>query len=236
MTSALNSTIFSKIVVALTGLIMYGFVLGHLTGNLLIFQGAEPLNAYGQFLVDLGGGLWIARIVLLVSVLLHIVYTLKLNARNKMARKDAYKKWTPKKSTIASRWMVTAGITIMLFIILHLMHFTWGIIPVVDQQFELADGRMVHDIYSMVVAGFQNILYVIIYVLAIIGLSLHLKHGFHSVFQTLGFHGPELTPKLQKVGLILAIIIAVGYISIPISVIAGIVKPLSGSAVVLLGL
>ncbi len=223
-----KSTIFAKTMVAITGLIMYGFVLGHLVGNLLIFQGPQALNEYGQFLIDLGGGLWIARIVLLVSVIAHIYFTLTLNSRNKAARKVDYKDYQPRKSTLASRWMVTAGITVLLFIILHLLHFTWGVLPVVDEQFTLVDGRIVHDIYSMVIAGFKNPIYTVVYILAILGLALHLKHGFHSMFQTLGIHGKDLTPKLQKAGLLLAVVIALGYISIPLGVNFGIVEPIEG--------
>lgn len=219
-----KSTILSKILVAITGLIMYGFVIGHLLGNLLVYKGPAAINEYGQFLVDLGGGLWITRIVLLGAVILHIALTLSLTSRNKEARKNDYKKYVPKKSTVSSRWMATAGITILLFIILHLLHFTWHALPGSYVDYTLEDGRIVHDIYTMIVVGFQEPIYSVVYILAMIGLGLHIKHGFHSMFQTLGFHGPELTPNLQKVSAALAILITLGFISIPISVLTGLVN------------
>jgi len=213
---------------------MYGWLIGHLLGNLLMYNGPEAINEYGQFLVDLGGGLVATRFVLLVAVLVHIILTISLTLRNKASREVRYKKYTPKASTISSRWMATAGITILLFVILHLAHFTWRVLPVSDMNYTLMDGRVVHDIYTMVVAGFQDPLYSVIYILAMLGLGLHLKHGFQSLFQTLGFHGPKLTPNVKKFSVALALIITLGFISIPLSVMAGVIKPIESIATALI--
>lgn len=224
MLGFLKSNILSKIVVAVTGLIMVGFIIGHTLGNLLVFAGPEALNAYAIGLRDLGPALWVARIVLIISVILHIITTVKLTLHNKAVGGD-YKVNNYKASTFSGRFMAYAGLTILFFVLYHLAHFTWGLVDPNDfaREYLLTDGRIVHDVYTMVVLGFRNFIISGFYILAVIFLGFHLKHGFHSAFQTLGLHGKKFTPMIQKIAVALSVLIVVSLISIPISVMLGLV-------------
>lgn len=224
MLGFLKSSILSKFVVAITGLIMVGFIVGHTLGNLLIYAGPEAINTYAVGLQDLGPALWIARIVLIISLILHVVATINL-VRHNRAVAGNYKVNNYKASTFSARFMGYAGLTILFFVIYHLLHFTFGVTDPNDyaRQYLLDNGRVVHDVYTMVVLGFRNVIVSVFYILAVVFLGLHLKHGFHSLFQTLGIHGKKFTPMIQKVAVAFSVIIVVSLISIPISVMLGLV-------------
>lgn len=224
MLGFLKSSILSKIVVAITGLMMVLFIVGHTLGNLLIYVGPEAINSYAVGLADLGPGLWVVRIVLLLALILHVVATINLTMHNKKVGGN-YKVNNYKASTFSSRFMAYAGLTLLFFILYHLAHFTLGITNPSDyaSQATLENGRVVHDVYTMVILGFQNVIVSLFYVIAVIFLGLHLKHGVHSMFQTLGIHGKELTPKLQKFAAAFAFIIVISLISIPITIMLGLV-------------
>src|SRR3569833_393654 len=142
-------------IVAVTGAILILFVIGHLVGNLQIFLGPRWINDYAQHLRDLGPLLWLVRIVLLVSVLLHIYFTISLAIDNRRARPQRYLEKENVKATFASRHMVVSGLIVLVFIIYHLAHFT---VPVADRRFAALkqDPLGHHDVYSMMVYGFQN--------------------------------------------------------------------------------
>lgn len=212
-----DSTNGKKAVMAVTGAILFAFVIGHLAGNLQIFEGREKLNAYGRFLHSIGELLWPIRIVLIVSVLLHITATVQLALRKKRARPVGYSRKEAISSSYASRTMYWSGPIVLAFVIFHLLQFTAGYIHPESQFIE-------GDVYHNVVAGFQVWWVSVWYILSVSLLGLHLSHGIWSMFQSLGFNHPKHTPVLKSAAIAVAVIIVLGYISIPISVLLGIVK------------
>ena len=210
-----ESTVFKKAVMAVTGLIMFAFVIGHLIGNLQVFEGPEKLNAYGRFLRIEPALLWAVRLGLLVSVILHIVVTVQLALLKKEARPVGYVKKDNSHSSYASRTMYWSGPIIGLFIVYHILHLTLGVAQ---------PGYIEGDVYHNVIAGFQNPLISGFYILAMILLCMHLYHGIYSMFQSLGANHPIYTPILKKFAAVMAFAIAIGNISIPVSVLAGWVR------------
>jgi succinate dehydrogenase / fumarate reductase cytochrome b subunit len=205
-----------KAVMAVTGAMMFGFVLLHMAGNLQIFEGPDQFNKYAQLLRTLPEALWAARLVLLGSVIAHTVAAVQLALRNRRARPVAYSKKEAIASTYASRTMYWSGPIVLAFVIYHLLHFTFGITGVP----EFIEG----DVYHNVVNGFQNPIIAAWYVLAMLLLCLHLQHGISSMFQTLGISHPRYTPWFKKAAALLAIVIFVGFISVPLSVVLGYVQ------------
>lgn len=210
------------------------FLAGHLTGNLLIFAGREAFNDYAQFLHDAGHGalIWVARIGLLVAVVLHVIATIQLTRQNRAARKDAYEFKTVIQAKKSSRLMIWSGLTILAFIIFHILHFTvkiaGGFDKMVDADYLAATGETRHDAYGMVIAGFQNccINWVVVafYVIAMTLLCSHLSHGVGSIFQTLGWRSQKSQELIRKVSLGYALVIWLGFISVPLSIFFGFVK------------
>jgi len=212
-----SSTNGKKVVMAVTGSILFLFVIGHLAGNLQIFEGPAKLNSYGHFLHNIGELLWPVRIVLIVCVLLHITATVQLALIKKRARPVGYSRKEAIKSSYASRTMYWSGPIVLAFVIFHLLQFTAGYIHP-DSQF--IEG----DVYHNVVAGFSVWWVSVWYIFSICLLGLHLRHGLWSMFQSVGFNHPRHTPILKGAAAIIAVLIVLGYISIPISVLLGIVK------------
>ncbi len=214
------SSIGKKILVALTGLVLVGFVLGHMIGNLLVFVGKDAINEYGHLLQTAlhGGGLWIARIGLLAAVVIHIVATIQLTRANRAARKDAYGKHKAQVSSTASRTMSWSGLTILAFIIYHLLHFTVRVGNDYATYQTTLHGETVHDVYRMVIAGFSWAPASIFYIIAMLLLSSHLSHGVSSLFQTLGVATDKSEPLFKKLGYAFAGLILVGNCSIPIAI------------------
>lgn len=227
----LGSSIGRKALVALTGLALLGFVVGHLLGNLQIYLGPEALNAYAAGLQSLGGLLWVARGGLLFVLVIHVGLTLKLARENKGARPVAYAHPVGKvAANPATRLMVLTGLTILLFVAYHLAHFTVGAVH--PEHRELAhntiDALGNPDVYGMVIAGFSDPLVAGLYVLAMVALGLHLHHGIASVFQSLGLTNAAYAPLLQKLGRSLAWLLALANAFIPIAVLTGLVSSQSG--------
>jgi succinate dehydrogenase / fumarate reductase, cytochrome b subunit len=211
------STVGKKIVMAVTGILLFAFVIGHLLGNLQVFEGPAKLNAYGAFLHSIGEFLWPVRIVLLIAVTLHIVATVQLALRKKRARPIEYSVKKAIASSYASRTMYWSGPIVLAFIIFHLLHLTAGYIHPGAAYIE-------GDVYHNVVSGFQVWWVSLSYIVAISLLGLHLRHGLWSMFQTLGIHQPQYTVRFKKAAMVIALLITLGYISIPISVLLGLVK------------
>ncbi len=211
-------------IVAISGIILILFVIGHLLGNLQIFLGPDWINGYSQHLRDLGPILWIIRIFLLTTVIVHIYVTIRLAIDNRRARSEAYIDKEHVKATFASRHMVMSGLIVLAFIIYHIAHFT---VRVTDRRFALlkADPLDHYDVYSMMVYGFQSIYVSSFYVLGLLLLALHLSHGSSSFFQSLGLNNKTLTPRLAFGGRVFAWLLFLGYTSIPIAVLLGLVKP-----------
>jgi succinate dehydrogenase / fumarate reductase cytochrome b subunit len=209
------TTISKKIIVALTGLVLFGFVIGHLAGNLQVFCGPEKLNAYSKMLHEAGGLLWGARIVLLISVLLHIVFTVQLTAANRAARPVSYEMYKPEHSSAASRTMFWGGVVVLCYIIFHLLHLTTGTVH----------PNFIHgDVYANLITGLSVWYVALFYIVGNIALGFHLYHGVWSVFQTLGLNHPKYNPWRRCLATASAFLISGGYISIAAAIWMGIVK------------
>lgn len=216
MFHVLKSSLGKKYIMALSGLALLGFALAHLLGNLQMYIGAEAVNSYAQKLHDLGPLLWVARIGLLVFFAAHVITAIQLKKGNKTARPVGYKNLATVQASTASRLMIVSGLLILFYIIYHLLHFTFHVF---DPSYDtLIDPQGRKDVYAMVVHGFSNPLISFTYIVSMIFLGLHLYHGSASVFQSLGVSCAKVRKNLEKAGAAVAIIISLGYISIPLGV------------------
>ena len=214
-----TSSIGAKMLMAITGLALVLFILGHMLGNLQVFAGREAINSYAAALKGMPALLWTVRGGLVVVVLLHALSAISLTLANRAARpvKYAYNDYVV--TGYAARTMIWGGIIVGLFIAFHLAHFT---LLVTHPEFSaLTDGAGRHDVYGMVVVGFEQIPISIIYIVAVAVLCLHLSHGIPSFLQSLGLRHPRITPLSEKLGPAIALAIFVGMTSIPVSVMAG---------------
>ena len=219
LTRFISSSIGRKWIVALTGLAMLGFLIGHLVGNLQVFLPPEHINKYAEFLKSIGELLWIVRIALIVAVVLHIIFTIKLAIENRAARPRKYEKSNRVQARISTRTMVWSGSYILCFIIVHLLHFTVQTIHPQYRQWADEAGRS--DVYRMMIVGFSDPLMSGFYILGMILLCAHLSHGIGSIPQTLGFRARKAAAFLTNGGRLLALALAVGFISIPSAVLLG---------------
>jgi succinate dehydrogenase / fumarate reductase cytochrome b subunit len=211
------STNGKKVVMAVTGAILFAFVIGHMLGNLQVFEGPEILNAYGRFLHAVPEILWGVRIVLLASVLLHILASVQLAVRKTQARPLGYARRQNIASDYASRTMYWSGPILLAFVIFHLLHLTAGLVHPGASFVEA-------DVYHNVVAGFQVWYVSAWYIFSMILLGFHIRHGAWSMFQSLGINHPRHTLILKKSALLFALAITAGYISIPLAILLGLVK------------
>jgi len=203
-------------VMAVTGIFLFGFVIAHMLGNLQIFLGQNALNSYAAKLQHLPELLWPARIFLLLTLIVHIWTAIQLTAENRKARPVKYAYKDTVQASYASRTMMVSGVIVALFIVYHLLHYTF---KVTNPEFShLTDAQGRHDVFSMVVLSFQNVWISLVYILAMILLSAHLSHGVSSLFQSLGFNHAKYQPIIAWSGKITAIIIFVGNSSIPAAV------------------
>lgn len=219
-----QSSIGKKLIVAITGLALVLFLAGHLIGNLLIFKGRVDFNEYAEFLHHVGHGalIWVARIGLLVMLVLHVWATILLTRENKSARKIEYEYKTVIQTTKSARLMIWSGLTILAFVIFHLLHFT------VRVNSDLASIAATSP-YDMVIAGFDrhhwlNFFVVLFYIIAMSCLCSHLSHGVGSIFQTLGMRSKKASDVIHKFSVGYALVIWLGFISIPIAIFLGFVK------------
>jgi succinate dehydrogenase / fumarate reductase, cytochrome b subunit len=222
-----SSSLGKKYIMAVTGFVMFLFVIGHLAGNLQIFLGAEAINRYGHFLQSNPELIWPARIFLLLMLVLHVWSAVKLSAENKAARPIPYGAWQPVGSTYASRTMLMSGLIVFVFIIYHLLHFTVQVknVNLTGQSFvDFTDPQKRHDIYRMMIVGFSNGWVSGFYILGMALLCLHLSHGTSSMFQSIGWKSPVYGPFLDKASRWLAVSIFLGYTSIPVAILLGLVK------------
>lgn len=213
-----QTTVGKKAIMAVTGVVLFGFIVGHLLGNLQIYEAPEKINHYAAFLKSHLGLLWFTRITLLVAVGLHIWSSFELWLLQREARPIKYVKKVNMHSTYASRTMLWSGPIILAFVIWHLLQFTFGAVHPGAPFSE-------ENVYNNVVYGFQVLPVSVFYIIAMIMLCYHLYHGLWSMFQSLGLSHPVYTPWIQRIARTVAILIAIGYISIPVSVLAGFVKP-----------
>lgn len=202
---------------AITGAILFLFVIAHMLGNLQVFLGPDPLNAYGRFLRGVPELLWTVRMILLAAVILHIWSSVKLARRKLHARPVAYSRKENIASTYASRTMYWSGPIILAFVIYHLLHLTAGL---VHPGFDFVEG----DVYHNVVSSFQVWYVSAWYIFSMVLLGFHIRHGAWSMFQSVGINHPRHTPVLEKAAAIVALILVAGYVSIPLSITLGMVK------------
>lgn len=209
---------------AITGIGLVLFLLGHLAGNLLVFLGPEHMNEYGVQLRELlhGSAIWIARIGLVVFLILHVTSGIRLAALNRKAKGSVGGRVAYKTATIASRTMIYTGLLIVVYVLYHLAHFTWGAVH--QEYYHFVDHLGRHDVYRMVVDSFHQPLITTLYVLAMIVTGLHLNHAVSSAFQTLGINHPRYTPIIRVAGPVLGLVLVVGFLSIPLSIMFGFVK------------
>jgi succinate dehydrogenase / fumarate reductase, cytochrome b subunit len=214
------SSVGSKVLMALTGLGLWGFVIGHLVGNLQVFTGSgTAINEYGKMLHELGHGvaIWVVRAGLLGCFALHIVLGIRLAANNRAARPVAYKSRNHGKTNAATLYMAFSGSLILLFLVFHLAHFTWHWVPATTYGL---DATGTFDVYKMVVTAFKNPGLVAIYIVGQGLLFAHLFHGTQSLWQSLGMFHPVWTPVLGQMGRLIAGVILLGNVAIPVAILA----------------
>jgi succinate dehydrogenase / fumarate reductase cytochrome b subunit len=210
-----SSTIGKKVVMAVTGIVLVGFILAHVTANLLIFAGAAAMDGYALKLRESPALLWGVRVVLLVSLVLHVVAAVQLTVRSRAARATDYSRFKPQVSSTSSRTMRWGGLALLLFVVYHLLHFTTG----------QAHHDFVHLApYHNVTTAFRIWWVVAIYVAAMIALALHLYHGTWSMLQTLGIAHPRVNAARRRLATLLAVLVPIGFLAIPIAVFLGAVR------------
>ena len=217
-----RSSLGKKAVMAVTGLLLFGFVLLHMVGNLKMYQGEAKYDAYAVGLREIGApvlghgqALWIARLVLLAAVLLHLHAAVVLTRQSRRARPVAYSARETVQATYASRTMRWGGVILFLFVLYHLAHLTLGW---AHPDFEAG------KVYQNVIVGFQVPWVAVLYVVANLALGLHLFHGLWSLFQTLGWHHPLLDPWRRRFAALFATVVTLGNVSFPIAVLTGLVR------------
>ncbi|NLE88277.1 MAG: succinate dehydrogenase cytochrome b subunit [Myxococcales bacterium] len=214
-----DTTIGKKVLMAVSGLVLFGFVIGHMLGNLQVFLGPKVYNDYGVALRDAPLLLWGVRILLLVSFLVHIAMAMQLSALSRAARPVGYKMRKDAITTFAARTMLYSGVLVLLFVLYHLAHFTFP---------GVAMGAYEHshtgDVYSNFVNGFSIPWVVALYVAAQVALGLHIYHGAWSLLQTFGLNNPLRNATLHGGARTLALVVVVGNILLPLSVLLGLVQ------------
>lgn len=217
-----RSSLGRKYLMAISGVLLFLFVIVHMLGNLQVFLGPESLNAYGAFLKSKPGLLWSMRLILLVIVVFHIVTGIQLALQNRRARPVRYANSKPPYASLASRTVLISGLIILSFVGYHLMQFTLGVTNPEYLQLEDSKGR--HDVYRMTIEGFSYPGVTFFYVFAMGLLCLHLSHGVSSAFQSLGLKNKRTENLICRVSQIAAIVIFVGNSSMPLAVLLGFVK------------
>lgn len=217
-----GTSIGKKWLMALSSTILFLYIVLHLVGNLKIFFGSDPFNHYAEWLRVAGspmipdqGALWVFRVLLLIAIVVHIGAYVQLWLRTRTARGQRYREYRPQVFSYASRTMVWGGITILAFVVYHLLHMTFGTVH---------PGFIAADPYSNVVMGFESLWVSLFYMIGVIALGLHLYHGLWSATQTLGLNSPRYNRYRRPVALWSALLITAGYLSIPLAVLTGIVS------------
>jgi succinate dehydrogenase / fumarate reductase cytochrome b subunit len=217
-----RSAVGKKAVMAVSGIILFGFVLVHMIGNLKLYEGPDKLNSYAGWLREVGspavptsGLLWIARLVLLAAVVLHVWAAWQVTRMSRGARPQRYSQRRPVRMTYASRTMRWGGVIILLFVIYHLLHFTTGTVH---------DNFIEGDVYHNVVSGFRVWWVSLFYIVAQVALGFHLYHGLWSMFQSLGWNQPRFNPWRRWFAHAFAWIITLGNISFPVAVLTGVIS------------
>lgn len=220
-TSLTARSVGKKFLMAVSGVILVLFIIGHMLGNLQIFIGQDQLNTYAEALQHLGALLWLIRGFLLLMLIIHVWFAIKLSLENNAARPIKYRNKHYVEAPLSSRTMIWTGIGVFLFVSYHLMQFTF--IVTNPEYANLQDSLGRHDVYSMVILGFQNYIISGVYIVAMALLCYHLVHAVKSMFQSMGWNDSASEPLLHKLAIVFAWVVFLGYISMPIGVLTGII-------------
>ena len=213
------SSIGKKILMGVTGLVLCAFVAAHLAGNLLLFVSPEAFNRYSLSLEHTGALLYVAEAGLVLAFVVHSIAALAFVGQNRKARPVAYQKYVtagkPSRKSVSSATMIFTGVVLLVFTVLHLKTFKFG--PGLSAGYvAMIQGERARDLHRLVVEVFHKEAYVIWYVVAMLFLGFHLRHGFWSAFQSLGAYSPRYTPVIYSVGVLFALVIAVGFLALPV--------------------
>jgi len=220
-----RSTIGKKAIMAVTGLLLVGFVIAHMAGNLQVFIGPAKMNAYASFLKSLGEFLWLARIILLVALVLHVLMAWQLTQIKRKARPIDYTTREAQVSTVASRTMRWGGVLLLVFIVFHILHFTTGtVFPVASTPDAMYPAWSHTDVYGNIISAFRTPWVVAFYVVAMLFLMLHLFHGAWSSVRTLGLTKPSRHPLHRRVATLIAVVVWLGFSVIPVAVLLGVIR------------
>lgn len=217
-----SSSIGKKLIVAITGIVLVLFLAGHLIGNLVVFLGPEPFNEYAYLLHHMlhGAGIWAFRAVMLVMIAAHIVATICLTRQNRAAR-QAYEYKATLQASKSSRTMILSGLTILAFVVYHMLHFTARVgnqYNTLDRYKTTLDGKEAHNAWQMVIDGFNWWPASLFYVIAMTLLCSHLMHGVGSIFQTLGLRTKKSEGLIKQLSIGYSLFIWIGFISIPVAI------------------
>lgn len=216
----LKSSVGRKVLMAITGQMMVLFVVAHLLGNSTIFIGPSGINSYAEHLHSLGPLVWVFRLVMLTLILIHGFLGIQVTLENKAATPNAYAVKRQLKVSLASSSMIWTGLLLAGFLVYHLCHFTARLTSDVAQY----AGQVPGNVYGMVTGSFSHGGIAFIYVAAMVALCLHLFHGIQSFFQTMGWNNECSLPFFSKLGKVVAVIFLLGYSSIPVAILAGILS------------
>jgi len=216
-----RSSIGRKVIMAVTGIVLFGFVLGHMAGNLQAFAGPTKLDDYGHALRKLPALLWGVRLGLLAAAALHVWAAASLTRTSRGARRQEYRTLRPQDSSYASRSMRISGVVLLAFIVYHLLHFTFGSVHP-----DFVEGAVTHN----VVTGFQVLWVTGVYVVAMACLALHLWHGVWSMTQTLGLAHPRYDALRENAATVFTVVVVLGFLAVPIGVLVGLIREAPGVA------
>lgn len=217
-----QSSVGRKIIMAVTGIVLVAFVCVHLLGNSSVFVGADAINAYAQKLHSLGPFVWVFRLIMLAAFAIHIIFGIQLTLENRAATPEKNVQVKRLKTSFGAETMIVSGLVMLAFVVYHLLQFT---VRVTNPEIyiPLGNSGMV-DVYYMVVNGFKSSLTVIVYLIGMAFLFLHVSHGFQSLFQTIGLSNDKSLPVMGMVSKLVGFVLLVGYISIPLLIVAGLIK------------
>ena len=219
-----NSIVGRKIIMAVTGFSLLVFVSFHLLGNISFYYGPRGINTYAATLQGLGPFIWMFRLLMLTFLSFHVLFGILLTLENRKAKPEAYAVSRRLRSTFAGRNMIWTGLITAFFLIYHLLHFTFYAINPEISAVRHLDVMGRPDVFIMVVLGFRDLAVACVYILALALLALHLTHGVQSMFQTVGLNNEKAELFLSRAGIAAAVFLLLGFVSIPISVLAGIMK------------
>lgn len=222
------STLALKIIVAVTGIVLVGFVVQHMVAHLQMFLGREAYNSYAEMMQGLGAFKWAARSVILAAFVAHIWGTITLIRRNRGARPQAYDQYRARRTTLSALMMGPAGLCLLAFVVFHLGHFTLFQVATTFDGIDYAaavDEAGRHDVYGHFVRSFETPWLLAVYLVACVALAMHLRHGVQSLGKTLGLAQARFRPLVEIAGPVVAIVTFVGFVSVPLACFLGMLEP-----------